>query len=116
MGRFGFSAIRSLEQRLSLDHLYSLLAPFAFARAAVTRHNLLPGYFDKKTSARTLRRARMNYLLSRMVSFFPDRLASGKWQARFKTNGLERIQEAREQKRRVVLVVFHFGTLKLIPF
>jgi lauroyl/myristoyl acyltransferase len=54
--------------------------------------------------------------LSRVLEFFPERLATSKWQTRFRTSGLHHIQEARKNGKRVVLVCFHFGTYKLIPF
>lgn len=63
-----------------------------------------------------MRDARANYYLSRVLEFFPDRLATPKWRDRFQTRGLHHLEEARRRGRGVVLVCFHFGTYKLIPF
>ncbi len=63
-----------------------------------------------------MRDARANYYLSRVLEFFPDRLATPKWRDRFQTRGLHHLEEARRWGRGVVLVCFHFGTYKLIPF
>src|SRR6267143_4215264 len=111
-----FSGIRGVEQRLSPSRLYSVLAPLALARATLEQSNVLPGYFSKTIPVHAFRRARMNYLLSRVLEFFPDRLATPKWQNRFQTRGLDHIEAAQKNGRRVVLVCFHFGTFKLIPF
>jgi lauroyl/myristoyl acyltransferase len=111
-----FYAIRNLEQRVSPTGLYMALAPLAFARAAFSFSQRFPEYFCEPPSSRKAWRARMNYLLGRGLEFIPDRLATAKWQARFQTTGLVHIQEARERKRSVVLVCFHFGAFKLIPF
>lgn len=116
LDRLVFFAIRRVEQALSPQSLYQLVAPLGFARAVLERRTPVPGCFAKSISRQTLRRARMSYLLSRVLEFFPDRLAMPKWQSRFQTSGLDQIQEARQKGRRVVLVCFHFGTFKLIPF
>lgn len=116
LGELAFSTVRRLEHGLSPRQLYALLRPLASARAALQRIEPLPGYFSGSTSVQTIRQARTNYLLSRVIEFFPDRLASPKWQSRFQTTGVEHVQEARKNGRRVVLVCFHFGTFKLIPF
>jgi lauroyl/myristoyl acyltransferase len=63
-----------------------------------------------------MRGARANYFLSRIPEFFPDRLATPKWQSCFRTSGFHHLQEARKEGRSVVLVCFHFGTFKLMPF
>src|SRR5437868_13788289 len=115
-GPLGFAVVRGLERRLSPGDLYSVLAPLAFTRAAVGRIDPLPGYFSRSISARTMREARANYFLSRILEFFPDRLVTLKWQSCFRTSGLHYIQDARKEGRSVVLVCFHFGTFKLMPF
>jgi len=116
LGPLGFAVVRGLERRLSPSDLYSVLAPLAFTRATVGRIDPLPGYFSKSISALTIRDARANYFLSRILEFFPDRLATPKWQGCFRTSGFHYIQEARKAGRSVVLVCFHLGTFKLIPF
>jgi len=115
LGPVGFFTLRGLERLLSPATLYRVLKPLALLRAAFDRMEPLPDYFSK-TTARTFRRARMNYFLSRLIEFFPDRLATPKWQGRFQTSGLDHILEAQKKGRPVVLVCFHFGTFKLIPF
>jgi lauroyl/myristoyl acyltransferase len=116
LGPFGFHAIREVERQLRPTNLYSFLAPLAFSRVALERADHLPSFFERSTPLRTIREARIKYLLSRIVEFFPDRLATTKWQSRFRTSGVHHIQEARKNGRRVVLVSFHYGTYKLIPF
>jgi lauroyl/myristoyl acyltransferase len=116
LGRLGFSAIRRFEQQLSPETLYTILAPLALARAASERVQPIPSYFRKSTPPQTVRHARMNYFLSRVLEFFPDRLSTAKWQTCFQTTGLDHIREAQKRGRRIVLVCFHFGTFKLIPF
>ena len=116
LGPLGFAVVRGLERRLSPSGLYSVLAPLAFTRAAVGRIDPLPGYFSRSIPAPTIREARANYFLSRIPEFFPDRLATPKWQGCFQTSGFHHIQEARKEGRSVVLVCFHFGSFKLMPF
>jgi lauroyl/myristoyl acyltransferase len=116
LGPLGFAVVRGLERRLSPSGLYSVLAPLAFTRAAVGRIDPLPGYFSRSIPAPTMREARANYFLSRILEFFPDRLATPKWRGCFRTSGFHHIQEARKEGRSVVLVCFHFGTFKLMPF
>ena len=93
-----------------------LSRPSLLARAATEQIESLPAVFRGSGSTRTLRQARLNYFLSRILEFFPDRLATAKWRGRFKTTGLHHLEDARKRKHRVVLVCFHFGTYKLIPF
>jgi lauroyl/myristoyl acyltransferase len=116
LGPLGFYALRSLERCLSPSDLYSLLKPLALTRAAFESTGPVPAYFRKSPLPKEIRQARINYLLSRILEFFPDRLATAKWQDRFQTHGLHHVREARMNGRRVVLVCFHFGTYKLIPF
>ena len=116
LGLLGFAVVRGLERRLSPSDLYSVLAPLAFTRAAVGRNDPLPGYFSRSIPTPIIREARANYLLSRILEFFPERLATPKWQGCFRTSGFHHIEEARKEGRSVVLVCFHFGTFKLIPF
>ncbi len=116
LGPLGFHALRGVEHLLSPGVLFSLLKPLALTRAAFDRKKSLPGYFRKPPLPETIREARTNYLLSRTLEFFPDRLSEPKWQLRFQTSGLHQIERARKNGHRVVLVCFHFGTFKLIPF
>ncbi len=111
-----FFTIRRLEPHLSPRNLYRLMAPLAFVCAALERLPVAPGYFAKSISPRAVRRARMRYVLSKVLEFLPDRLATPKWQARFRTTRLNQVQEARHRGRGVVLVGFHFGAFRLIPF
>ena len=115
-GPLAFHALRGLERGFSPSSLYSALAPLAFARAATKQIESLPAVFRGSSSTRTLRQARLNYFLSRIPEFFPDRLATAKWRGRFKTTGFQHLEDARKRKGRVVLVCFHFGTYKLISF
>lgn len=115
LGPFAFHAIRQLERRLSPDALHAFLAPLAFGRATFSSTPRIPEYLGGQ-SRRRLTEARMDYLLSRVIEFFPDRLATPKWSGRFRTSGLDRIQAAHRSGRNVVLVCFHFGVFKLIPF
>lgn len=116
LGSAGFRAIRGLERGLSPDQLYAVLSVLASARAQRDGSVPLPSYFRRSVSDRTRRQARENFLLSRFVEFFPDRLATPKWRERFETRGLHHLEEARERRGRAILVCFHFGAYKLIPF
>lgn len=107
--------MRHLGRGVSPAGLYMALAPFAFARAAFSLNRRFPEYFGEPPSPLNAWRSRMNCLLGHCLDFIPDRLAAPKWQARFQTEGLEHIQEARQKKRRVILVFFHVGAFKLIP-
>src|SRR5256885_8434612 len=80
LGPLGFAVVRGLERRLSPSDLYSVLAPLAFTRAAVGPIDPLPGYFSRSIPAPTIREARAIYFLSRILEFFPDRLATPKWE------------------------------------
>lgn len=115
LGPFAFYAIRQLERRLSPDALHAFLSPLAFGRATFSSTPRFPEYLGLQPRRR-LTQARMDYFLSRVIEFFPDRLATPKWTGRFRTSGLDRIQAARRSRRNVVLVCFHFGIFKLIPF
>lgn len=115
LGLCGFLAVRRLERSISPSRIHSFFSPLAKARAAAGRVEAQPRYF-RASSARALRQARVGYFLSRVLEFFPDRLAAEKWRNRFETIGLHHIAEARARGSRVVLVCFHFGTYKLIPF
>jgi hypothetical protein len=115
MGLLAFHAMRLLEKGVSPTGLYLALAPLAFALAAFSFNRRVPAYFGQPPSPLHAWRSRMNCLLGHCLEFIPDRLATAKWQARFQTAGLGRLQEARQRKRRVVLVFLHFGAFKLIP-
>jgi lauroyl/myristoyl acyltransferase len=116
LGPIAFYALRGLERCLAPGHLYSILKPFAFARVAFERRRSTPAYFSRPALRAEVLQSHVNYLLSRVLEFFPDRMATAKWQVRFQTSGLHHIHEARENGRRIVLLCFHFGTYKLIPF
>ena len=115
-GPLGFHTLRGLERCLSPGGLYSLLAPLAGVRAAADGTEPPPSYFGGQRSIRKIHGAQVNYFLSRVLEFFPDRLGTAKWRDRFQTKGLHHIEQARKRGSRVVLVCFHFGTYKLVPF
>jgi lauroyl/myristoyl acyltransferase len=119
LGPLVFSAVRSLENLLPPQYLYWTLTPFACARAALERSEAslpVPDCLPNTTSVSSPRRERISFHLNRVIKFFPDRVASAKWQKRCRINGLEHVQRAREKGRPVVLVFFHFGLFEIIPF
>lgn len=116
LGAVGFHAIRSVESLCSPSALYSLLAPLARLHARFAPNRLRTGLFGKSIPREKVRKARENFLMSRLLEFVPERLTAEKWQGRCETTGWQHLAEARQRGRPVVFVSLHFGTYKLIPF
>jgi Bacterial lipid A biosynthesis acyltransferase len=113
--------IRWLERKLSVQNLYRVLLPFAYARALVNTAfknyrpcTPLPECLEAAWSPRLNQRLRMSGYLNDIVDFFPDRLAEPKWRERCRINGLEHLHLARQNGRPIVLAFVHFGPFELI--
>jgi len=59
---------------------------------------------------------RMQVHFSRLVTFWPDRLAQSRWQARCRYEGLEPLIRARESRTPILLATLHFGPLPLLRY
>jgi hypothetical protein len=106
---------RTLERRLSVRNLYLLLLPLAWTRAALTttfkKNNSLPlpECLQVKCSLWLKQQQRTAICINNVVDYFPDQLATAKWQRICRINGLEHIQSAQKNGRPVVLAFAHFG-------
>ncbi len=116
-GLLFFFSIRWLERRLSVRNLYRILWPHAFMRAAlkgITASAPPPASFGGKTSARAIREWRMQIYLNQILEYLPDRLAEPKWMDGCRIAGLDRLQQARQNGRPVVLAFRHLGSYVLL--
>jgi lauroyl/myristoyl acyltransferase len=116
-----FLIIRMLERRLSVQNLYRVLMPFVFMRATVNSAFKdfrppvpLPECLQATWTRRLYRQQRMNGYLNRILDYFPDQLAGPKWRDRCRINGLDRLQQAQQDGRTVVLAFVHLGPYMLI--
>ena len=110
-GLLFFFSVRWLERRLPVRNLYRVLRTHAFVRAALkgipaSLHLAGPG---AAKSARAMREERMERYLNQILEYLPDRLAEPKWMGNCRIAGLERLQQARQNGRPVVLAFRHFG-------
>jgi lauroyl/myristoyl acyltransferase len=111
-----FFSVRWLERRLSVRSLYRILRPHAFVRAAlkgIPASLPLAGPGVEK-SARAMREERMKRYLNQILEYLPERLAEPKWMSGCRIAGLERLQQARQNGRPVVLAFRHFGPYFLL--
>jgi hypothetical protein len=111
-----FHSVRWLERRLSARSLYWILRPHAFVRAAVRG---IPAFVslacpDAEKSVRTIREERMKGYLSEILECLPERLVEPKWISGCRFAGLDRLQQARQTGRPVVLAFRHFGPYCLL--
>jgi lauroyl/myristoyl acyltransferase len=56
----------------------------------------------------------MNGYLNQFVQYFQDRLSGAKWREHCRITGLDRLRQARENGRPVVLAFCHFGPITLL--
>jgi lauroyl/myristoyl acyltransferase len=118
---FWFFIFRALERRLSVRNFYRVLQPLAWIRATLktafkekttfkaNNHLSLPEFLRVKWSFRLNQRQRMSICLSNVLDYFPDQLATPKWQVCCRINGLDHVQRAQRNGRPVILVSLHFG-------
>src|ERR1041385_7951446 len=118
---FRFSCLRRAEQRLTVDALYSLLKPLAFARALLNTifknpHSglALPLCLQVPWTTRMAREDRMRRYLNQVLEYLPDRLGNPKWKDRCQITGANQFAKARQDGRPVVAVFCHFGPYHLL--
>jgi len=110
-----FFSVRWLERRLSVQGLYRVLRPHAFVRAALKKVPATPpaGPGAEKP-VRAIREGRMKFYLNQALEYFPERLAEPKWMSGCRITGLDRLQQARQNGRPVVLAFRHCGPYFLL--
>jgi hypothetical protein len=116
-GTLFFPVVRGAERRLSAPDLYRILRPYSFVRAAfrgVPASVPLPACLDAEQPARAIRQWRGNAYLNNLLEYFPERLAEAKWMDRCRMTGLDRLRQARQDGRPVVLAFCHFGPFFLL--
>ena len=120
-GLLFFFVIRGAERRLSVRGLHRILNPFVFVRAVVNTVGKrrkppppLPDFLCMPATRRAARRFRQNHYLNHFLEFFPDRLAAGKWMHGCRIGGLDRLRQAGQSRRPVVLAFCHFGSYFLL--
>jgi len=118
-----FFVIRGAERLLSVRVLHGILNAFAFVRAGVNTTfkkieplPLLPEFLRSPRTRRAARQFRQNHYLGQCLRHFPDRLAEAKWMNGCEFEGLDRLRQARESRRPIVLTFCHFGPYFLLPF
>jgi hypothetical protein len=122
-GLLFFFAVRAAERLLSVRGLHRILNSFAFVRAVVNtafkkvkRFPPLPDFLRTPGTRRTARQSRQNRYLNHFLEFFPERLAETEWMDRCRIEGLDRLLQARQGSRPVVLAFCHFGSYFLLRF
>jgi lauroyl/myristoyl acyltransferase len=116
-GLWLFPVIRQAERRLPVQSLYRILKPYALGRAAlrgIPAAVPLPACLGTAQAARTVRHWRANSYLNQILEYFPERLAEPKWAEGCRIAGLDRLRQARQNRRPVVLVFCHFGPFYLL--
>jgi hypothetical protein len=118
-----FPILRQMERTLPVQRLYSVLQPFAFARAVFntafknSRSRMpLPACLKVVRTGRSARQERMKTYLNHFTGRFQDRLAEDKWMSNCHIKGLEHIRQARQNGCPVVLAFCHFGPYYLLRF
>ena len=114
-----FPVVREAERRLPVRGLYRILRPYGFVRAAlrgVPASVPLPACLGAAQSVRAIRQWRGKAYLHHLLEYFPDRLAEARWRDRCRIEGLERLLQARQNGRPVVLAFGHFGPFFLLRY
>jgi len=118
-----FYLIRGLERVLAPHRYYSLLQPLFGARAMFNTILKKPGFAEPRpeflqvtAAARVGRRQRTRDYLNHILEFFPERLGKEKWLDQCRFEGLERLHQARQTGRPVILAFCHFGPYYLLRF
>ena len=118
-----FFVIRGAERLLSVQGLHWILNSIVFVRAAVNTALKKPGasapapdFLRTPRTGRTARQYRQNHYLNHFLEFFPERLAEARWSNGCRIEGLERLWQAGQSRRPVVLAFCHFGSYFLLRF
>jgi len=117
-----FHLIRRLERSLPADVFYLVIWVQACIRTAFRIFKdappalPLPPCLRVNTSVRTVRQWRIEYYLRQALVYFPDRLATAKWQRRCRINGIENLRQAQASGRPVIVAFSHFGPYSLIGY
>jgi lauroyl/myristoyl acyltransferase len=114
-----FFNVRRMERRLSVRNLYWILGAHAFMRAAFRRNPVyvqIPACMATTNSIRAVRETRRQMYLKQVLEYFPDRLAETKWMSRCRIEGLDRVLQARQNGRSVVLAFFHSKAHRMSRF
>jgi hypothetical protein len=118
-GTLFFPIVRGAERRLSAPDLYRILRPYSFVRAAfrgIPASVPLPACLGAEQSVRAIRQWRGNGYMNQLLEYFPERLAETKWMDRCRITGLDRLRQARQGGRPVVLAFCHFGPFFLLRY
>jgi lauroyl/myristoyl acyltransferase len=116
---FFFFNVRWMERKLSVRSLYWILGAHAFVRAMFKRNPpfvQIPACMTTKNSVRTVRETRRQGYLKPIPEYFPERLAEPKWMSRCRIEGLDRVLQARQDSRPVVLAFFHSRAYRMSRF
>lgn len=116
-GLLFFPVIRGAERRLPVGGLYRILKPYAFVRAAfrgIPPIVQMPACLGADQSVRAIRQWRGDGYMNHLLDYFPERLAETKWMNCCHMTGLDRLQQARQNGRPVVLAFCHFGPYFLL--
>jgi len=118
-----FFVIRGAERLLSIRGLHGILNSVVFVRAAVNTVFKNPGppapvpdFLRTPQTRRTARQYRQNHYLNHFLEFFPERLAEARWSNGCRIEGLERLWQAGQRRRPVVLAFCHSGSYFLLRF
>jgi Bacterial lipid A biosynthesis acyltransferase len=116
---FFFFNVRWMERKLSVRSLYWILGAHAFVRAMFKRNPSfvqIPACLAGTNPVRTVRETRMQGYLKPIPEYFPERLAEPKWMSRCRIEGLDRVLQARQDGRPVVLAFFHSRAYRMPRF
>jgi len=118
-----FSIFRQAERLLSGQRFYSMLRPFFAARAGLNSlfkppqpSADLPDFLRASRTVAIARQQRRDGYLNHVIEFFPDRLGGAKWMNHCRITGLSHVQQARQDRRAVLLAFCHFGPYYLLRF
>jgi lauroyl/myristoyl acyltransferase len=111
--------VRWMERRLSVRNLYWILGAHSFVRAIFKRNPAsvhVPACITTANSVRTVQEKRWQMYLKPILEYFPERLAEPKWMSRCRIDGLDRLLQARQDGRPVVLAFFHTRGYRMSRF
>jgi lauroyl/myristoyl acyltransferase len=116
---FFFFNVRWMERKLSVRSLYWILGAHAFVRAMFKRNPpfvQIPACLAATNPVRIVRETLLQGYLKPIPEYFPERLAESKWMSRCRIEGLDRVLQARQDGRPVVLAFFHSQAYRMPRF